>query len=164
MTPPGHLLEGEAFPSKAKPQAHPVAQGTLPQSPAVQWGTLTGTPLGAALPVLILRALAGHSPEEGPQADPIPALRAAPAGDTAAGPRRPGLPLPIHCATRPSTEAQGRGQGGAGPAAVGMQRHGDAGTQGQEAVKRGDVETRRGETRVQLDAEKDNRLACTAPS
>lgn len=73
------------------------------------WGgveTLTGTPLGATLPVFILGALAGCSPEEGPQAGALPPLCATPACDAAAAPGCPGLPLPIHCRTRPCTEAR----------------------------------------------------------
>lgn len=68
--------------------------------------TLTGTPLGATLPVFILGALAGCSPEEGPQAGALPPLCATPACDAAAAPGCPGLPLPIHCRTWPRTEAR----------------------------------------------------------
>lgn len=104
--------EGESFPSRTKLQApSPTTQEAPPQSPAVGWEceTLTGTPLGTALPVFILWAPAGCSPEEGPQAGALPPLCATSTCDAAAAPRRPGLPLPIHCGTRPCTEPRGWG-------------------------------------------------------
>lgn len=58
---------------------------------------LTRTSLGTTLSVLILGALAGGSPEERPGADALPSLAATPTRDAAAAPRRPGLPLAVHC-------------------------------------------------------------------
>ena len=116
-------------------------------------GTLTGTPLGATLPVFILGPLAGRSPEEGPQAGALPPLRATPACDAAAAPRRPGLPLPIHCRTQPRMEARGWGRGA-------CRSHGDARAGSQE---RKEVDTREGKAELSLIQDKKSASCALAP-
>lgn len=122
--------EAEPFPARLSPRP---AQ----QLRALGTGqrTLTGTPLGAALPILVLWALAGCSPEEGTGAHTFPALCAAPARDTAAAPRRPGLPLPIHCGVRPGTDRSGSHR---------MKRHSGQPSRGMEqqgAMRREEMES-----------------------
>lgn len=81
---------GRAVPSELSPKPRPAAGGGVAPLPRAQRGvgsrTLTGTPLGAARPLLVLRALAGSSPEERTGADSFSSLGAAPARHTAAAP------------------------------------------------------------------------------
>lgn len=135
----------------------PAAPRVPPPPLRVQlWGgveTLTGTPLGATLPVFVLGALAGHSPKEGPQAGALPPLCATPARDAAAAPGRPGLPLPIHCRTRPHMEAQEWGRGV-------CRSHGDAGVGSRE---RKEVDTREGKAELSLIHDKTSVPCAPAP-
>lgn len=189
QTPPGHPSHGRVSPQPAQPPACLVTQRALLEPSCGDGeGTLTRTPLGTALPVLLLWALAGCSPEEGPRADTLPSLRAAPTADTAAPPQCPGLPLPIHCRAR-QVRSTGPGRGGRRSRSHGGQRHGAMGTgstgrarqhrdgdtgrarhaeprdpgRGQESVRREEIETRGGETGAQVGTEKTSASCALVP-
>lgn len=96
--------KAEPFPAKLSPKPTQLLRVPLPRARPGRWEgtTLTRASLGATLPILILGALTGCSPEERTGADTFPSLCATPTRDTAAAPRCPGLPLAIHCRAQPA--------------------------------------------------------------
>lgn len=133
------------FPAKRSPKPTQSPGCPSPRAPPQGRRTLTRAPLGTALPVLILRALARCSPEERTGAEALPSLCAAPTRHAAAAPRCPGLPLPIHCGARPGMRAHRWRRGGDRSGS-----HGEPGVQQQEAMRRREMETEGAEPELSL--------------